>query len=282
MPITGTVGATNTVLAAVASPTWKMRGISRRGAQARYRVNTALRRASDINLYPVRIEVAVRLREPSFNGLPTTAEQRRLAGIEQTLLGVVAARAVLAGVLTSVGVCHFVFYAATADWAGEIEPGLRPGAGAVAVQVTQDPAWRTFRKLLRTARRTNIVGFGVLGLFPFLNGVLAGSAYGAAWGIAAFAAPVVLAAVFAGLRRKSSQWYLARSAVMFSVFAVTLTAILFGFVAHLGRALSLPAWGSALASLVIGAGLGAAVWPAQRRFWRDRQDPAADVAAGQR
>jgi Family of unknown function (DUF695) len=281
MPATGTPDATRTVLAAVASPAWKTRGISRRGAQARYRVNTALGHANDISLYPVRIEVAVPLRQPSFNGLPTAAEQRRLAGIEETLLGAVAARAVLAGVLTSVGVCHFVFYAATADWVQEIGPALQPVAGRTSVQVTPDPAWQTFRKLLRAARRTNTIGIAALCLAPFIDGVLAGSAYGAAWGIAAFAAPLVLTAMFFPFRRQGPHWYLAHSVVMSSLFAALLGAILFGVVAHLGRALSLPAWGSALASLVIGAGLVAAVWPAQRRFWRARQEPAADAAAGQ-
>lgn len=282
MPITGTPDTTRTVLAAVASPAWKTRGISRRGAQAQYRVNTALRQASDISLYPARIDVAVPLREPSFNGLPTAAEQRRLAGIEETLLGVVAARAVLAGVLTSVGVRHFVFYAATADWAAEIEPALGPVAGHAAVQVTPDPAWRAFRRLLRIARRNYVVGLGALGLFPFINGGLAWSAYGPAWGLAAFAAPVVVAGVFVGLRRKGPRWYLARSAGMFALFTATFGAILFGIAAHAGRALHLPAWGSALASLVVGAGLTTAVWPAQRRFWRDRQGNPADIVAGQR
>lgn len=280
MPATGRSGGTSTVLAAVASPAWKTSGISRRGAQSRYRVNTALRHASDIGLYPVRIEVAVPLREPSFNGLPTAAEQRRLAGIEETLLGVVAARAVLAGVLTSVGVCHFFFYAATADWIGEIEPALREVAGASAVGAAQDPGWRTYRRLLRYARRTRTIGFAALGLFPFFAGGMALSAYGPEWGIAAFVVPVALAVVVYLLRRKGPQWYLAHGAAMFWLFAALFGAMLFGVDAHIGRALGLPAWATALASLVIGAGLGAAVWPAQRRFWRDRQHPPGDVPAG--
>jgi hypothetical protein len=281
MSATGPSGGTSTVLAAVAAPTWKTRGISRRGAQARYRVNTALHRASDISLYPARIDVAVPLRQPSFNGWLTFAEQQRLAGIEETLLGVVAARAVLAGVLTSAGVCHFVFYSATADWVGEIEPALRQVAGSAAVRVAQDPAWSTYRRLLRTARRTNTVGLVVLCLVPFIEGALALSAYGPAWGIVAFVAPVALAAMFYPLRRKGPRWYLAHGGAMFSLCAAVLGALSFGTVAHAGRALGLPGWATALASLVIGAGLTAAVWPVQRKFWRATQNPAGDVAAGQ-
>jgi uncharacterized membrane protein YhhN len=68
---------------------------------------------------------------------------------------------------------------------------------------------------------------------------------------------------------------------MFSLYAALIAAILFGIVAAVGRGPGLPAWGAALASLVLGAGLIALVWPAQRRFWRDRQT-AAGGAAGLR
>jgi hypothetical protein len=93
-----------TVLAGAASPEWKTIVIARSGTRRQSRINTALSHASDISLYPYRLEVAVVLAEPGWGGgLPAAAETRRLAGIEEKVITAVAGRALLAEVVASGG-----------------------------------------------------------------------------------------------------------------------------------------------------------------------------------
>jgi hypothetical protein len=271
-----------TVLAGVAAPVWKNRVLSRGQKHAQYRVNTALRHPSDAGLYPIRLEVAVGLREPTFNGLPTTSEHQRLARIEQALLGVVAGRAVLAGVVTELAWRSYMFYADTSDWMSGISPALEEavGGGPVLVRCFQDPKWQVNRRLQRAAARSRALGWVALCLFPLCNGGLAWSADGPAWGIVGFVALVVGGVVIFRLRRKGTRWYLAHSTAMSALFTVLMGSLLLGVVLRLGRALGVPAWGPALASLVIGAAVTAAFWPAQRRFWRARQAPGNEARPG--
>jgi uncharacterized protein DUF695 len=240
-----------------------------------YRVNTALRRPSDTGLYPVRLEVSVGLREPTYNGLPTTAEKERLARIEEALVSFVAGRAVLAGVLTNLAARMFLFYTDTPDWASGIVPAVEEaaGGGPIRVQCYQDPKWQKNRRLQRAAARGMVVGISALCLFLVVNLGLCWSAYGPAWGIVGFAGPMLPAVVIFRLRRKGARWYLARSQAMSALFSVLLASILLGMALRLGRALHLPAWAPALASLILGAALTGAVWPVQRRFWQARQAP---------
>jgi Family of unknown function (DUF695) len=258
----------NTVLAGAAAPVWETRNVSRRGLFCRYRVNTALRHASDTSLYPYRLEVVGVLAETGWGGLPTAAENRRLDGIEEKVTAVVAGRAVLAGLQTFRGVRWLVFYTDSPDWTAELSGPLREATGDdLRVTCEPDPGWDTYRNLRGKASR-KIAGYVVLCALPFLFGVVVWVKYGPAWGLGELTVLAVLVAALL-LSRKPPQGPPAHPALLFGALAVGLSALLFPILAIV----HLPVLAGLAISLLAGTVLTARVWKAQLQYWRDLPEP---------
>lgn len=267
------------VLAGVAAPAWKSGAVSENGVLRKYRVNTALRHASDTSLYPFRLEVVVPLAEPGWAGQPTAAETQRLAGIEDRILAAVAGRAVLAAVATAAGGRWFIFYTETAEWTAELSRPLQQAADDDAVSVFCDPDadWQTYRRLLKDGRR-KITGLAVLGAVPLLCAGMILVTYGLAWALGELG--VLLALGAAGLlTRKRAKWFLSHAVLMFGVYTVLLAALLFALVALLGHGLGLAAWAALTISVLAGAVLTGSVWKAQQRYLREQQVPDGSAPA---
>jgi hypothetical protein len=234
----------------------------------------ALRHARDTSSYPVWLEVVVVQKDPGWGGLPTAAEAQRLSGTEDVLLGIVAGRAVLAGVLTAAGQRTFVFYTDSAEWITEAARSIEEaiGEGAVRLRSGQDPAWRGYHQLIKAERRSRF-GLVVLYLLPFISSAGASGSYGPVWGLVILGAILILGTV--ALRfRKGAQWYLAHPFLMFSVYVGLMAALLFptiGLTAHS----FLPAGGCLLISVLIGTALTASVWRLQLKYWREQRPPDA-------
>jgi hypothetical protein len=265
--------AQTTVLAGASRPSWQTGAVSKNGVPRHYRVNAALRRASDRNLYPYRLEVVVPLADPGWAGLPTAAETQRLAGIEAKVLAAVGARAVLAAEITARGARWYIFYTGDGELPAELSHPLREACGENAVRVLgeADGDWQTYRHVLRYGRR-KVLGFALLCAMPVLCGALALAAYGPVWALGdavMVAAPIGL--IVRG--RRDAQWCLAHRALMFGGYVLLLAAILFVVAARFG----LPPWASLVAGVAVATALIASVWKAQLRYWRE-QVPAGTTA----
>jgi hypothetical protein len=254
-----------TVLAGAAAPVWETRNVYRRGLFFGYRINTALRHATDTSLYPYRLEVVVELTETGRSGLATAAENRRLAGIEEKITAVVAGRAVLAAVRTFQGVRWFVFYTDSPDWTAELDGPLREATGDDDLVVTcePDPGWKTYGDF-RGRGSSKIVSYAPLCVIPVLFWLMVRDIYGPAWGLGELAVLAVLVAAFF-VNHKRLQRPPAHPALRFGAFAVGVSAIIF---AVLGI-VHVPVLASLVIGLLAGPALIARVWKSQLRYWQD-------------
>ena len=257
-----------TVLAGAAAPVWETRNFNRRGLFFRYRINTALRHASDTSLYPYRLEVVVELAETGRSGLATATESRRLAGIEQQITAVVAGRAVLAAVRTFQGVRWFVFYTDSPDWTAELDGPLREATGDDDLLVTcePDPRWNAYGDFLGKAG-SKVASYALLCPMPFLFWVVVRDIYGPAWGLGELAVLAVLVAALL-LNRKRLQQPPAHPALRFGAYAAGVSAILF---AVLGI-VHVPVLARLVIGLLAGPALIARVWKSQLRYWQDLRE----------
>lgn len=258
-----------TVLAGAAAPVWETRSVSRRGLFLRYRINTALRHASDTSLYPYRLEVAVVFAETGSAGLPTAVESRRLAGIEEKVTEVVAGRAVLAAVRTFRGVWWFAFYTHSPEWTAGLGGPLREATGDDDLLVTcePDPGWKTYGNW-RGKASWKIASYAVLCGMPFLCWVPVRDIYGPAWGLGELAVLAVLAASVLLNRNRLRRPPPAHPALLLDAIAVYLSAILFAFLAIV----HLPALASLVIALLAGPGLIAREWKPQLQHWQDLRE----------
>jgi hypothetical protein len=234
--------------------------------QSRYRVNTSLRNASDTSLYPFRVDVDVQMADPGWAGLPTAAEKERLAAIEEKVLAVVGARAVLVAVVTALGVRRYMFYTDNAELAAELNSPLQGALGAVTFISVSEPDrdWQAYRSVLKGERRKPF-GAAVLCAMLLLCGALVLHAYGSAWATGEVLVLVLLPSA-AMWFRKGAEWYLDHRLWMFGSFTLLLTALLFSFVSLI----SLSIWVALAISVAAGAALTASVWNAQLKFWREQ------------
>jgi hypothetical protein len=257
-----------TVLAGAAAPVWETRNFNQRGLFFRYRINTALRHASDTSLYPYRLEVVVALAETGRSGLATAAENRRLAGIEEKITAVVGGRAVLAAVRTFQGVRWFVFYTDSPDWTAALDGPLREATGDDDLVVTcePDPSWSAYGDFQgRTSSK--IVSYALLCAMPFLFWLPVRDIYGPAWGLGELAVLAVLVAALL-LNRKRLQQPPTHPALLFGAFAAGASAILFAVLATA----HVPVLAGLVISLLAGPALIARVWKALLRYWQDLRE----------
>lgn len=261
-----------TVLAGAAAPVWKSGGLSSNGAQQRYRVNTALRKASDISLYPFMVEILVRMSDPGVAGLPTAAEKERLAAIEEKLVALVGARAVFAGTLTAVGVRRYWWYTENAELATELEGPLRDALKDVSfdVQSMPDQDWKAYRFLLKGERRKLIAvpALAVMLLLLIAWALLVDGPYGAA--VEALMVAISVSAV--ARLRKGAQWCLDHQRLMFGLLTSLMGGTLFPFVSTIlvGMFHARLVWAAFAVAIAVSAALVGSMWKLQLRQWREQ------------
>jgi Family of unknown function (DUF695) len=115
------------------------------------RLRSGLRASAGHKDFGIQIGVAVPLKDPSSNGLPTTGEDHQLGTIEARLSRDLesSGRAVLAAVITTSGMREFVFYSGSKDWIQDWANGLQATTDTHQIQVLSqsDPKWSVYRSL---------------------------------------------------------------------------------------------------------------------------------------
>jgi Family of unknown function (DUF695) len=271
-----------TVRDAAAAPVWEISdpwGVGPSAGSDCWRFNAAMRFARDTRLYPYCLEVVVSFAKTGPVGHPT-AETARLADLEEEVTAVVADRAVLVGVLTTLDDLRFVFYADSAEWTAKLRSQLRGATGIGTLRVNCDPdlkwfEYRTFRK------RRDYVGPETLRLFGLCVAaailcLMVQAAYHGAWGAGEAVVGIVLVAS-RWMRRNGLLRFPAHPAVTFGASALALAAIVFPL---LGLA-RVPAWAGLIISVLAGPALAPLVRKARNRRWRPLRrtlrDPAGKV-----
>lgn len=261
-----------TVLAGAAAPVWKSGGFSRNREQHRYRVNLALRDASDCSLYPFRMEILVRMSDPGLGGLATAGEQERLGAIEDRLLTLVGTRAVFAGALTEPGQQRYWWYTENAELAAELDGPLRDTLRGVSydVESVRDQDWSAYRSLLREERQQV---WAVLGLcvMLLLYGAWVLLIDGPTWAVGEIVVFAFVIAVIVRLRGRA-RWYLDHQRLAFGFFALLLGTVVFPVVSTvLAGVFSIRlAWAALAVSLIASAALVGAMWKLQLQQWREQ------------
>jgi hypothetical protein len=100
--------------------------------------------------YSIQVGVAIPLKEPTPEGLPTPAEDKQLSGIETTLLRKVDEQSVLAGVITTGGMREFVLYTNSSTWLEAFHQALQAAVPTHEVQVIAktDPDWSVYKSFV--------------------------------------------------------------------------------------------------------------------------------------
>jgi hypothetical protein len=98
--------------------------------------------------YPVQVAIAVPMHQPGEDGLGVESEQAALAAIERAVLERAGDRAVLVGVITTIGVREFVLY--TGDDGEWLEPFHRSLSAEfddyeLQMMARRDPDWAVYR-----------------------------------------------------------------------------------------------------------------------------------------
>lgn len=247
-------------------------GFSKNREQCRYRVNLALRNASDISQYPFRVEILVRMSDPGVGGLATAVEKERLTAIEDRLLALVGARAVFAGTLTEPGMQRYWWYTENEELATELEGPLKDVLKDVSydVESVPDQDWSAYRDLLRGKRQ---LAFAVpaLCVMVLLYGAWVLLIDGPAWAVGEILVFASAIAVIVRLRG-GAEWYLAHQRLAFGFFALLLGTVVFPVVSTvLVGVLSIRSpWAALAVSLVASAVLVGTMWKLQLQQWREQ------------
>ena len=118
------------------------------------RFNAGLKEIAGHPEYPYQVGIAVPLKEPTEQGLPTVDEDEALAIVEQQLAKVLedARESLLVGVLSTGGMREFVFY--TVDPAAVREKFERLqgtiSSHELQLMIQEDPAWNVYRGFIRS------------------------------------------------------------------------------------------------------------------------------------
>jgi Family of unknown function (DUF695) len=268
-----------TVREAAAYPMWEISdpwGLRYSAGSDCWRFNAAMRFARDTRLYPYCLEFGVSSARTGRFG-HHAAESARLADLEEEVAAVVADRAVLAGVLTSLDEQRFVFYTDSADWTAKLRGQLRSatGIGTLWANCDLDPQWHEYRSLRKKRDAAGPETFKVVGLCAavFILCVAVQAAYHGLWGVGEAVVGIGLVAS-RWVRRNGLLRPPAQAALTFGASALALAAIVFPLLG-LGR---VPAWAALIISVLAGPALAPVVRKARNRRWRPLRRALRDSA----
>lgn len=268
-----------TVQDAAAAPVWEISdpwGVGQSAGSDCWRFNAAMRFARDTRLYPYCLEVVVSFARTGPLGHPT-AEAARLADLEEEVIAVVADRAVLVGLLTTLDDQRFVFYTDSPDWTAELRGQLRAATSIGTLRVNCDPdlkwfEYRSFRRMRDYVGPETLRLFGLCAAAAILSLVVQ-AAYHGAWGVGEAVVGIILVAS-RWMRRNGLLRSPAHPALTFGASALAPAAIVFPL---LGLA-RVPAWAGLIISVLAGPALAPVVRKARNRRWRPLRRTLRDSA----
>jgi hypothetical protein len=121
------------------------------GRAMHVRFDGALGAAAGHPDFPIQIGIAIPFNEPDDKGMPGLEEAPVLWEIEDRIVGMTKAQAVLACVITTNGMREFVLYTGSGEWIEPFHVALQDATPTHDVQAfaQTDPEWTVYRRLAR-------------------------------------------------------------------------------------------------------------------------------------
>jgi hypothetical protein len=133
------------------SEAWSVSHGVRSGKPLVARFNKGLKQAAGHPSFPIQIGVAVPLKSPNDQGMPTNEEAEQLNAIEDELMRLAGGRAIIAGVITTSGMREFVLYTSDGAWIPQFDQDLKAAIPHHDLQVMaqRDENWNTYRTFVK-------------------------------------------------------------------------------------------------------------------------------------